>query len=255
MYSEFVNIKEKLSRYDDHYNNTIYARRLLAFFSPTNRHYPMDPNFDNNADKKIPLFLSAAVENELVACKKSVFLGQTKDLIYELSYLKDSYPRKAFYISSGTFENGFRNSIVWSFWNAGRSRVPSYFRLLIEAGVRDGVLGLRKNKFYYKRRIGTKIVQDQESHDGDLGITGSIQTIFFIWLGGLAVAGFTFIAESFPRKETFVVVLSNVNLKPRDISVCFRYLVLHFYRDLRCKTLRMSNALRRNHLRVDSLPN
>jgi hypothetical protein len=204
MYSEFNNIEEKLSRYLHRYEDPTYARRLLSFLSPTKRHYPLNPEFEEISGKEIHQFLSAAIEKELVACKKSIFVGQSNDLTYELSYLKDNYPRKTFYISTGTFENKFRNSIVWRFWNAGKSKVPYYFHRFIEAGIHDAISRLRKYLFYHRRRSGTKLVQQILSNDMTLGITGSIQTIFFVCLGGLAVAAITFVLEILQMKQTFV---------------------------------------------------
>jgi hypothetical protein len=226
MYSEFNNIGEKLSRYTHRYEDPIYARRLLGFLSPTQRHYPLNPAFEEIAEKEIHLYLSAAIEKELVACQKSIFVGQSNDLTYELSYLKDNYPRKTFYISIGTFENKFRNSIVWRFWNAGKSKVPYYFHRLIEAGIHDGVSRLRKYLFYHRRRSGTKLVQQTLSNDMTLGITGSIQTIFFVWLGGLAVAAIKFVMEILQMKQIFVhpceTIFRHVKSYPRVFRMHFK---------------------------------
>jgi hypothetical protein len=172
-----------------------YLHYLYALFSPKNRLYPKNPTIPKPELEKIPIYLSAAIEKELVACERSIFVGESKALINELSYLKTNYPRKHFYISNDTLESGWSTPIIWIFMEPGSSKVPRYFKLLLEAGVREVVLGLRWQKYYLKRRVGTQFVQDTIQREGIVGMSGSIVTIFIISLACLSIATIVFLLE------------------------------------------------------------
>jgi hypothetical protein len=175
--------------------------RLLAFFSPRNRHYPRDPMFSTVGNQEILQFASAAIEKELVACEQSVFLGKTYDLKFELSYLKSNYPRKKFYESEGSFETTGSDPVIWTFTDGGKSLVPNYFKRLVESGLPKGIISLRKQKSYLKRRVGTKLVQDLMSNETDAGIYGSIQTVFYLTFAFLFVANMVFLLEFIFAKQ------------------------------------------------------
>jgi hypothetical protein len=196
MYSGFRNLMDELQKYPEFEGDLMSAKLIVAFFSPTNRHYPNDPKFNNPDDEKIPYYLDAAVENELVRCKKSVFIGEKEDLRYELLYLKTNYPRAGFYMSSDTLEKIGLKPNIWSFSDFGNSKVPYFFKQLIEAGVRQFIVSLRKQTYYLKRRQGTALVQLAESKQAPQGLKGSIQTIFFIWIAFCLVSSAAFVCES-----------------------------------------------------------
>jgi hypothetical protein len=169
--------------------------RVAVFFSPRNRHYPKDPKFTPTESDAIPLYADAAVEKELVACERSVLMGNLREVRYELSYLKTYYPRKHFYISNDTFETKGSNPMVWNFRNGGKSKVPHYFKLLQETGIRNAIYGIRQHKRYLMRRQGTTFIQTLMLSNRAYGIAGSIQTIFIISFACLLIATVAFFFE------------------------------------------------------------
>jgi hypothetical protein len=196
MYNEFEALNKELFNYDRFGKDNDYLLRLKAFFLPRNRYHPKLPPFpSSNVGTSIPLYLSAAIENELATCTKSIFIGDSKDLQSELLYLQNSYPRKGFYMSNDTFERRSSRPVIWMFRNSAQSKAQRYLRLLIEAGMRNGILSLKSHKFYVMRSIGTKIIKETESTNESMGITGSIQTIFFILLANLSAATLVFMLE------------------------------------------------------------
>jgi hypothetical protein len=200
MYSEFKELEKELLRdYEINYNK-VYQHRTVAFFAPRNRHYPRNPEFSNDEEDSIKLYAAAAIEKELVACENSIFMSDARELKYELAYLNANYPRKGFYMSEEMFENGGSNPVPWKFMKLGRSKVLQYFKLLIESGIREGIIGIRKHKYYLLRRIGTKLVRGTMSIESNAGISGSIQTIFFILVFSLTIASLFFVIELLIKK-------------------------------------------------------
>jgi hypothetical protein len=198
MYTGFSYLWDQINTYLASETNLVTAKLTIAFLSGSKRHYPNDPKFVMPGDQDIPLYLDAAIEKEIVDCKQSVFIGNKDDLRYELDYLRTYYPKAGLYLSNDTFEKGDLKPNLWVFDNAGKSAVPYYFKQLIEAGVRQLIIGLRKHSFYLMRRKGSKFVQLSHSTESHLGTTGSIQTIFIIWFAFCLLATFAFIFELFP---------------------------------------------------------
>jgi hypothetical protein len=172
-----------------------YKRRLYAFFSPQNQHYPKNPKLQTQIIQMVRFYPAVAIEKELMACERSILMGDTEELLYELSYLKVNYPNKGFYLSKETFETGWSTPVIWSFSNAGMSRIPMYFQLLVEAGIRNALMGLRKDKHYLIRRAGSKYVHESLTVSERIGMEGSIQTIFIILVLCLSVASVMFMKE------------------------------------------------------------
>jgi hypothetical protein len=187
-----------------------YLRCLYALVSPKHRLYPKNPNIPPTKLEKIPSFLSAAIEKELVACERSIFIGERKALNNELSYLKTNYPRKHFYISNDTLESSWSTPIIWNFMKPGNSKVPRYFKQLLEAGGRDVLLRLRKHTYYLKRRIGTQFVQDEMLKEVIMGMSGSIQTIFIILIVSLSIATMVFLLELLHKSKVIFTMFATL---------------------------------------------
>jgi hypothetical protein len=195
MYSEFRKLEMELLLLPSFKFNKLYKHRAFAFFAPRNRHCPRDPELPNKHERTLKFYMAAAVEKELVACNRSIFMGDANELKYELSYLTTNYPAKGFYMPDDTFENGGSSPVLWEFMRAGMSKVPLYFKLLIESGIHEGITGIRMHKHYLMRRNGTKLIQVAMSSEFNVGMSGSIQTIFFILVFILTIAAFTFTIE------------------------------------------------------------
>jgi hypothetical protein len=95
--------------------------------------------------------------------------------------------------------------------NSGSSKVPRYFRMLSEAGIRDVLLGLRKEKYYLKRRSGTQFVQEEMLRGKNIGMSGSIQTIFIISITCLSVATLVFILEVGHKNQALFKLCTAIN--------------------------------------------
>jgi hypothetical protein len=203
MYAEFQKLESEL--FSDHqFNfNKLYKKRAFSFFAPRNRHFPRDPEFQNKDEQTIKFYLPAAIEKELVACNRSIFMGEANELKYELSYLITNYPAKGFYMPDDSFENGGSSPFLWEFTKVGMSKAPVYFKLLIETGIREGITGIRMHKHYLMRRNGTKLIQEAISSESNVGMAGSIQTIFFILVFLLTIAAFIFTIEVIIRNSSF----------------------------------------------------
>jgi hypothetical protein len=218
-----------------------YSQRLVAFFSPRNRHYPEDPQFTVEQNKANPHILSSAIEKELVACGKSIFMGENKDLTDEKSYLKINYPMKLFYVSEDTFETRGSKPVVWLFIKGGMSKVPYYFQQLIESGVRGGIIGLRKHQFYLKRRIGTSYIRNSMPREATLGISGSIQTVFMIMFGSLSVALAVFTVEFIYGEKSRCFLYPTFHLLIRNLNYVCLQLIYRQIRNVRVLTSKFWN--------------
>jgi hypothetical protein len=219
MYSVFNRFFDELRYFKRLQQDSRYLRRLYAFFSTHNRHYPKDPKFSKSELAEIPVYTAAAIEKELVACGRSIFIGDGKAINAELAYLKTNYPRKHFYASNDTFESGWSTPIVWIFSDSGNSKVPFYFKRLFEGGVRDVLLGLRKHQYYLKRRVGTHFVQEGMLREEHFGMSGSIQTIFIISFTCLSIASLVFLLEVIYMNEflfTLYTTLNDMFIKTAD---------------------------------------
>jgi hypothetical protein len=223
MYSEFQKLERELVQVRKPTFNKLYKHRAVAFFAPRNRHCPRDPEFGNKDEQTIKFYLAAAVEKELVACNRSILMGEANELKYELSYLIVNYPTKRFYMPEDTFENGGSSPVLWEFLEAGMSKVPHYFRLLIESGIREGITGIRMHKHYLMRRNGTKVIQVAMSSESSVGMSGSIQTIFFILVFLLTNAMLTFTIEVIIKNSSFRKTTCIKALKSEFTKVLTRY--------------------------------
>jgi hypothetical protein len=227
IYTAVKYVDNELSQYWNG-DDEAYSQRLVAFFSPRNRYYPKDPKFSVAQIRDNPHYLSSAIEKELVACQKSIFMGDTKDLADEKLYLKINYPRKSFYMSDDAFEAQRSKPIIWKFVNGGKSKVPFYFQRLIESGVRQGILGLRKNQLYMARGIGTKYIQNSMPIERNEGISGSIQTIFIVLIGSLSVSLAVFIVEFVYGNSCFCFLLLMLSLWIQAANYFLIYCVVNF---------------------------
>jgi hypothetical protein len=106
-------------------------------------------------------------------------------------------------MTDDTFENSGSSPVLWEFMRVGMSKVLLYFKLLIESGIHGGITGIRMHKHYLMRRNGTKLIQEAISSESSAGMSGSIQTIFFILVFILTIAAFTFTIEVIIKSSSF----------------------------------------------------
>jgi hypothetical protein len=172
-----------------------YAYYVLEFFSSKHRHYPKHPNFKDSETAKMKHYMDAATEKELVACDKSIFVAESKDLRTEFRYLMQNYPQIRFYLGNNSMEQGMKGKVFWNFWKIGNSKLPYYLRLLLQAGIRDAVLSIQTHKRYLQRRIGTKFIKESMPFTNLVDMSGPTQTVFYILFTVHSLAGFQFVFE------------------------------------------------------------
>jgi hypothetical protein len=172
----------------------VFAYYTHEFFSNKFRHYPKHPNFRHSGDGEIPHYMDSAIEKELIACDKSIFLADSNAVRTQLHYLKENYPEIKFYVSNDTMEQGVKRKKIWTFENPGTSIVPYYLKALLQAGVRDTVLSIQAHKTYLKRRQGTKLIKEVVVSP-TVDMNGPTQTIFIILAAISSLAGLQFVLE------------------------------------------------------------
>jgi hypothetical protein len=211
MYQIFYRLEQEADYFDETVGkfHLAYLYYLREFFSPKYRHYPKHPNFEHSNDKEIEHYITAAVEKEIVACEKSIFLAESKELRVEQAYLQQNYPEIRFYVGNDTLEQGIKRKMVWNFRNQGTSKVPFYLKLLLQTGIRNAVLSIQSHKLYLQRREGTKLIKETEISPTLVNMKGPIQTVFIILAGVCSLAGlqFTFEVLYCRRKGCFVLLM------------------------------------------------
>jgi hypothetical protein len=196
------------------------AYYTIEFFSPKYRNYPKQPNFTDSEDGEIKLFVDAAVEKELVACGKSIFLADEIKLLAELRYLKENFPQIRFYVGNDSMEFGLKRKLTWQFENLGTSKVAYYLKLLLQAGVRDAILSIQAHLYYLKRRSGTRLIK-MGILPIPVDMKGPTQTIFIILVTITSLAFLQFLLELiyYHRK---VIYLFFTHLLIVTIAICRR---------------------------------
>jgi hypothetical protein len=230
MYKLFDQFRNDLNNLDTEEKdlNLFYAFNIKEFFSAKHRLYPRDPNFPKSKDSLIKHYMSAAIEKELVACERSIFLAEAKELNVELRYLRENYPDHNFYVGNGTIENGRKRKLVWYFEYESDFKIAYYFRLLLQAGIRAHILKIQHQKEYMGRRIGTQIIKESEKPKIYMDMNGSIQTIFIILVVLLVLAGCVFLFEFIHNRRT--EIYAKVVYSGTKIVVGFRGILLYISR-------------------------
>jgi hypothetical protein len=187
--------------------NPKYEFYVTKFISPKHRHYPREPKFSNSKNVFIDQYMAAAVEKEIVACGRSIFIAESNELQAELRYLQRNYPERTFYVGNGTIEQGTRRKLFWNYHHKNPV-LAHYVMLLLQAGIRTHILSIQSHKTYLERRIGTKIIKEKEPTAMGMDMSGSIQTIFIILSASLVLASFVFIFEFiFHRRNIIYMIL------------------------------------------------
>jgi hypothetical protein len=180
---------------------------VLKFSSLKHRHYPRDPDFPNSKNGLIRHYMAAAVEKEIVACGKSIFIADLNELRAELLYLNRNYPDRLFYVGKGSIEDGSLRKVFWDYRFYGNPITAQYLRYLLQAGIRTHILRIQSHKKYLERRIGTIIIKEMQPTAGGMDMNGSIQTIFIILVAILSLASFVFSFECIHWRRKLIYLL------------------------------------------------
>jgi hypothetical protein len=168
-------LQNKTSQPDDH---TI-MRKIFSSWLPVHRFYPRNlPAVA--ASRRKHLFTESMIENEIVQCRKAVFLGDEFSVSAEFDYLRANYDRVPF--QTGSVDHLGRLA-GWAFEHPGKSPMPGILQQFVERGILEHFSRNARHNKYLKRKQGTQeILRDGvESRVKPLNLEGSIQTIFILW--------------------------------------------------------------------------
>lgn len=117
----------------------------------------------------------AWTEAELTECSRSVFIGETSNLRHFLPYLEKHYPSLGFYLAK---ELIFPVPFGVFFQTSSYSRVPTKLKNLIETGIYSQIADWFGRNRRSKLRISSQKIDLKKLG----GITGNLQSIFYIYL-------------------------------------------------------------------------
>ncbi|OXA54928.1 hypothetical protein Fcan01_11863 [Folsomia candida] len=111
-----------------------------------------------------------AIEKEVSICGKAVFIARTNTLDLELDYLRKIYYTIKFYKSEDSILD---ITLGWKFDRPGNSKIPHYFKSLLESGIHSRLVEEQNDKEYRKRRTTLRAVHQRVS---PMALTGSTLT-------------------------------------------------------------------------------
>jgi hypothetical protein len=189
-------------------NDFLLTGKLFSSWLPLHRHFPKDPNqndfsMNKRNSKQFPYLTESVIEAEIVDCGRSVFVGEESVVTAELTYLKNNYERRPFQRGSVGYVAHFSG---WAFEQPGHSPMPRIFRQFLEGGIHGLLVKYSRISSYFRRKEGTKEIMKRNPNlfsVKSLGLEGSIQTIFILWIALLAISLLAFATEVVTKKYTY----------------------------------------------------
>jgi len=179
------------------YETYALINRVTNFLSPTSVRHPEFTNEELHEMVSNFELGSSAIEAELIQCKNSAFVGFEREIKFEKKYLTANYFRRQFYSPPNKLFNERR---YWVFMCFLKSKIPFYFKQLINSGIVDMVQDIFEFKFQLKRPHATrqliKMFKAYE-HVVPLTIDGPVQTVFILFCGMVIVDICAFIIEKY----------------------------------------------------------
>ncbi|OXA48139.1 hypothetical protein Fcan01_16927 [Folsomia candida] len=120
----------------------------LKSFLPVHSHYPRKFNFTKANDIKE---LQRNIELEVIECGKTVFIANSDDVEAEYNFLSKNYPWRTFYKGKQVLLESFYGVV---FHSAGNSRLPFYYKRLVETGIQGFKAVLSMNWLVRRIYIG-----------------------------------------------------------------------------------------------------
>jgi uncharacterized membrane protein len=190
-------LQNKTSQPDDH---TI-MRKIFSSWHPVHRFYPRNLPAAAALQYK-DVFTESLIENEIVQCRKSAFIGDESSVSAEFDYLRTNYDRVPF--QTGSVDHLGRLA-GWAFEHPGNSPMPGILARFVETGILEHFSRNARYNKYLKRKQGTQeILRDVvESRVKPLDLEGSIQTIFILWAALLTSGIAIWLSEIFMRSLRF----------------------------------------------------
>lgn len=134
--------------------------------------------------------LDAMVEADVINCGRTVLISKSNMINAEYDYLSGRYPATTFYKGKQILE---ANQQGWLFFHAGSSKVPLYYKFILEAGVYaklDEEIRARKVRY----RISPEKVNTTLLNQGMIMSEG-VASLFYICLVVISLSLLCFVGE------------------------------------------------------------
>jgi len=160
----------------------------LRIMSPRNKHFPSVPG--SELLRNSTNYARSAIEEELVQCKKSIYLESSKQ--FEFKYMADNYPKKKFYY----LKDGFRSTPhLWGFRSMSKSKIPGIFQSFLQSGIYYELHKIQIFKENLRRKAVTVDILERHTKPNLLDMSSSIQTVFILFCVNICLANTVLLAE------------------------------------------------------------
>lgn len=186
------------------YLNLNYLSLGIALLDARHRRFPANMvKYFGTDVKKLPavdeIDIKAGIEEELLLCQRSAYIGYSDEVRAYRGHLHQSYPRaKEFRVTRNPLYLDF---LGWTFGTNNEHKVVRHFVAVIEMGIYDKVVEYaNKNKFKRDHNFIGNITENVFSskvlnEESTTTLSGSILTVFICWGCGKFIAGCIFFAE------------------------------------------------------------
>jgi len=200
--------------------------------------YPYHPKKTTDIEKGFPeqtkisadevrLDTTLQIDQELAKCGKSVYFGFGEDLIAEKEYLEKMHPRKQFYYFTLNDDMGYRNQRYF-FQGEQTTKFLQIMSTLFESGLyrwRQSLASFGMHALRIRNKRTQEGFKDIQPIPG--GLSGSLQTIFYIWSIGAAISMTVFAFEVLRRIKYKQIVTWVLNfpllLRRVTFTVAFKF--------------------------------
>jgi len=174
--------------YNFHPPDSSFCRSFNYLMSPSNRYYPAGHTYKrpwNSSD-----YPTGAVEEELINCKKLVYMERSDQL--EFKYMSENYRKKRFYYLEDKLPTVVNN---WGFYYMQKSKVPFYFSMFLQSGIFHELHKIKLWRDHLKRRSMTSEIIERTHKPDVLDMSSSVQTVFILFAAMTLLAKLSFVAE------------------------------------------------------------
>jgi len=181
------------------------------------RLYPLDPNLDPSDG--VVLEREAAIEKELIECKKSVYLVRKETIASETSYLKNNHKRLKFYqVKQNIVTPEVGN---WKCSYHKSSKMSMLLSGFFESGILSELDYFEKYTIMLKRRKGTAVVRSNMHPIQPIHLNDSIHTVFILYAALISFAVLGIVIECYSQAFHRIIVSNiNVNMLKRAYQRC-----------------------------------
>ncbi|OXA56015.1 hypothetical protein Fcan01_08860 [Folsomia candida] len=179
---DYRGVRKTLS---EHFISPVFTL-MFNLLNPMHTHIPASVNYSTYTVQSV----RKLVENEITSCGKAVFAGTSESVHSELVFLQKNYPWTNFYKGEPIFASPF----ALLFTNEGISKVPTYFKFMLESGIYHRLEMEQLNNEYVGRKA---IVKRNNYQHGAMPVSmaGSLLTAFILCGCSITLATIYFVVE------------------------------------------------------------